>query len=313
MTTRRELLTAAPVAGAFVAFGPTAFTARSIALAQEGTAPGPLWRSPSLVEKTVTGPNGEITTRDMIEANARLAMTEKRAIEIAPDVWLLAGWGIAHSMAIRAPEGWIIVDTGDSTRAAKEMREKLEWAVGGPIRVAAILLTHWHYSNGTAAWSDEGAELWGHEWLDRNRAAGTGVGPLAGFYQARAISQFAVFHPTKGADAFPNNLRFSPEKLLANPATAHPFACSPMGWWNLSLSPGKRWRSCPTGRTAPIALASIFLASGYSYPTLWRRALFSTSSVCAAVHSAIRKPTSKTIAAWSPTTPLPCLTSMPLP
>ena len=215
MTTRRELLTAAPVAGAFVAFGPTAFTARSIALAQEGTAPGPLWRSPSLVEKTVTGPNGEITTRDMIEANARLAMTEKRAIEIAPDVWLLAGWGIAHSMAIRAPEGWIIVDTGDSTRAAKEMREKLEWAVGGPIRVAAILLTHWHYSNGTAAWSDEGAELWGHEWLDRNRAAGTGVGPLAGFYQARAISQFAVFHPTKGADAFPNNLRFSPEKLLA--------------------------------------------------------------------------------------------------
>jgi alkyl sulfatase BDS1-like metallo-beta-lactamase superfamily hydrolase len=95
------------------------------------------------------------------------------------------------------------------------MREKLEAAVGGPIRVAAILLTHWHYADGTAAWLDDGAELWGHEWLDSNRTAGSGVGPLAGFYQARAISQFAVFHPAEGPDAFPNNLRFMPEKLMA--------------------------------------------------------------------------------------------------
>jgi len=215
MTTRRDLLNAVPAAGALLALAPAVLTTRSPALAQEAAAPGPLWRSMSLVEDTVTAPNGAITTRDMMEANDRLAMAEKRAIEVAPDVWLLTGWGIAHSMAIRTPEGWIIVDTGDSTRAAKEMREKLEVAVGGPVRVAAILLTHWHYADGTAAWADKGAELWGHEWLDSNRTAGSGVGPLAGFYQARAISQFAVFHPTEGADAFPNNLRFSPEKLLA--------------------------------------------------------------------------------------------------
>jgi glyoxylase-like metal-dependent hydrolase (beta-lactamase superfamily II) len=215
MTTRRDLLNAVPAAGALLALAPAVLTTRSPALAQEAAAPGPLWRSMSLVEDTVTAPNGAITTRDMMEANDRLTMAEKRAIEVAPDVWLLTGWGIAHSMAIRTPEGWIIVDTGDSTRAAKEMREKLEAAVGGPVRVAAILLTHWHYADGTAAWADKGAELWGHEWLDSNRTAGSGVGPLAGFYQARAISQFAVFHPTEGADAFPNNLRFSPEKLLA--------------------------------------------------------------------------------------------------
>lgn len=215
MTTRRDLLTTAPAAGALLALGPAALTAPAIARAEETAASGPLWRSPSLVDETVTGPNGAITSRDVSEVNDRLAMTEKRAIEVAPDVWLLAGWGIAHSMAIRAPEGWIIVDTGDSTRAATEMREQLEAAVGGRIRVAAILLTHWHYSDGTAAWLDDGAELWGHECLDSNRTAGSGAGPLAGFYQARAISQFAVFHPAEGSDAFPNNLRFLPEKLMA--------------------------------------------------------------------------------------------------
>lgn len=214
MTTRRDVLTAAPAAGMFLALGPGAVTAPAAARAEDGPA-GPLWRSASLVEETVTTPNGAVTTALAAAANDRLGMTERRAIEVAPDVWLLAGWGIAHSMAIRAPGGWIIVDTGDSTRAAQEMRDMLEAATGAPVRVAAILLTHWHYADGTAAWDDPGAELWGHEWLDRNRTAGSGVGPLAGFYQSRVISQFGVFHPTEGPDAFPNNLAFSPEKVLA--------------------------------------------------------------------------------------------------
>jgi alkyl sulfatase BDS1-like metallo-beta-lactamase superfamily hydrolase len=214
MTTRRDVLTAAPAAGMFLALGPGAVTAPAAARAED-VPTGPLWRSASLVEETVTTPNGAVTTPLAAAANDRLGMTERRAIEVAPDVWLLAGWGIAHSMAIRAPGGWIIVDTGDSTRAAQEMRDMLEAATGAPVRVAAILLTHWHYADGTAAWDDPGAELWGHEWLDRNRTAGSGVGPLAGFYQSRVISQFGVFHPTEGPDAFPNNLAFSPEKVLA--------------------------------------------------------------------------------------------------
>ena len=214
MPRRRDILTSAPAAGAFLALGP-GLAATGPLRAQESAPAGPLWRSASLVEETVTAPNGAVTTALAAAANDRLAMTEKRAIEVAPDVWLLAGWGIAHSMAIRAPEGWIIVDTGDSTRAAQEMRDMLEAATGAPIRVAAILLTHWHYADGTAAWDDPGVEVWGHEWLDRNRREGSGVGPLAGFYQARAIAQFAVLHPMEGPDAFPNNLGFSPEKLVA--------------------------------------------------------------------------------------------------
>jgi len=39
----------------------------------------------------------------------------------------------------------------------------LEKTLGRSIKVAAILFTHWHYTNGTAAWLDEGTEIWGHE------------------------------------------------------------------------------------------------------------------------------------------------------
>jgi alkyl sulfatase BDS1-like metallo-beta-lactamase superfamily hydrolase len=176
----------------------------------------PSWHSPSLTMETVSAPNGAVTTRTQLEANALWGLTETTVAEKVVDgVYALRGWGIASSYAIEAPEGWIIVDTGDSTRAAAEMREKLEQAVGRKIKVAAILLTHWHYADGTGAWLDEGTEVWGHEHLDRNRSASKGVSVKSGFYQTRAIAQFAVFHPPQGPDAFPSLMRFFPEKLLA--------------------------------------------------------------------------------------------------
>ena len=138
----------------------------------------------------------------------------KIAEQVAAGVYALRGWGIAHSFAIEAPNGWIVVDTGDSTHAAAEMRETLERAVGKKIKVAAILLTHWHYADGTAAWLDEGTEIWGHEHLDRNRMASGGVSVMGGYLMSRATAQFGVFHPTTGPDAFPNALSFTPEKFL---------------------------------------------------------------------------------------------------
>ena len=102
-----------------------------------------------------------MTTRTALTADARLGVTDSKIAEqVADGVYALRGWGIAHSFAVEAPNGWIIVDTGDSTQAAAEMRETLERVVGKKIKVAAILLTHWHYADGTAAWLDEGAEGW---------------------------------------------------------------------------------------------------------------------------------------------------------
>jgi alkyl sulfatase BDS1-like metallo-beta-lactamase superfamily hydrolase len=126
----------------------------------------------------------------------------------------MRGWGLASSFAIEAPAGWIVIDTGDHTQAAAEMRAMLEQTLGRKVKVAAILLTHWHYASGIGAWLDEGAEVWGHEYLDRNRRASTGVSVLSGTYLSRWAAQFGLFHPPSGPDAFPA-LGFTPEKLLA--------------------------------------------------------------------------------------------------
>ena len=178
--------------------------------------PAKSWNSPSLRSETVVAPNGAITTQTALVANGKWGITEtKRAELVADGVYALRGWGIASTFAIEAAGGWIIVDTGDSTRAATEMRAALEASIGRKIKVAAILLTHWHYGDGTGAWLDDGAEVWGHEYLDRNRNISTGISVLSGTYQARAAAQFGVFHPLSGPDAFPNKLGFTPEKLLA--------------------------------------------------------------------------------------------------
>ncbi|HEY5309213.1 MAG TPA: alkyl sulfatase dimerization domain-containing protein, partial [Casimicrobiaceae bacterium] len=186
------------------------------AAGKRGAQTAPSWHSQSLTTETVAGPNGAITTRTALTVNARMGVTDSKVAEqVAAGVYALRGWGIAHSFAIEAPNGWIIVDTGDSTRAAAEMRETLERAVGKKIKVAAILLTHWHYADGTGAWLDEGTEVWGHEHLDRNRSASGGLNVLGGAIVSRTIAQFGVFHPTTGPDAFPNAMSFSPEKFMA--------------------------------------------------------------------------------------------------
>ena len=212
MATRREVFNAIPAAGAMLAVGegilPTS------ASAQETTELSS-WGRPSLVNDTVTGPNGAITTQVALDADAKWGITEPMAFQVAPGVYVLSGWALGHSMAIDAPKGWIIIDTGDSIRAATEMRAALERAAGKPIKVAAILYTHWHYADGTTVWMDEGTQIWGHEWLDANRTASSGVSIKSGFYRARAVAQFGVFHPEQGPDAFPNRLGFTPEKLLA--------------------------------------------------------------------------------------------------
>ena len=69
--------------------------------------------SKSLKNETVTAPNGAITVQDALDVNERSGVHEKVAEELAKGVYHIRGWGIAHTIAIDAPEGWIIVDTGD--------------------------------------------------------------------------------------------------------------------------------------------------------------------------------------------------------
>ncbi|MEY2883321.1 MAG: hypothetical protein RL490_1045 [Pseudomonadota bacterium] len=187
------------------------------------------WHSQSLREKPAIGPGGVIAAPETLTVNERLGADRKVAEQVAPGVYSLRGWGIAHSIAIDAPDGWIIIDTGDGSKPAAEMRALLEKTVGRRIKVAAILLTHWHYTNGTAAWRDPGSELWGSELLDANREAEFGLSPVRGVAQSRAIAQFGVLHPATGPDAFPNLLGFSPDKLGGETSYQPPEKLFPAG------------------------------------------------------------------------------------
>ena len=200
-----------------------------LAVHAQGTA-ATSWHSPSLRSETVVGPNGAVTTRAAVLANEKWGIgAPKRVEQVTEGVYAMRGWGLGSSFAIEAPRGWIIVDTGDYTQAAAEMRAMLEQTLGRKVKVAAILLTHWHYANGIGAWLDEGAEVWGHEYLDRNRNTSSGISVLSGIYQARAAAQFGVFHPRSGPDAFPNQLGFPPEKLLAGSSYQPPTRLFPDG------------------------------------------------------------------------------------
>jgi hypothetical protein len=103
------------------------------------------WHSPSLRSETVTGPNGAVTTHTALLGNDKWGIGDKKRIEqVTEGVYAMRGWGIASSFAIEAPDGWIIIDTGDFTLAAEEMRAMLEETLGRKVKVAAIALTHWH-------------------------------------------------------------------------------------------------------------------------------------------------------------------------
>ena len=187
------------------------------------------WRSQSLRDQTATGPTGSVTTAEAAMVNRRMGVEGKAVNELAPGLYSLAGWGIGISYAIDSPDGWIIIDTGDTTTAAAEMRAMLEKTLGRRVKVAAILLSHWHYANGIAAWRDPGTELWGHERLDANREAEAGLSPFAGVAQSRAVAQFGILHPRTGPDAFPNVLGFGPEKLAGETSYQPPEKLFPDG------------------------------------------------------------------------------------
>ena len=86
--------------------------------------------SKSFKEKTVTAPNGAVTVKDALTVNKLMGAHKKVVDEITNGAYHIRGWGIAHTIAIDAPEGFIIVDTGDSTKTAADMRKRLEERVG---------------------------------------------------------------------------------------------------------------------------------------------------------------------------------------
>jgi len=175
----------------------------------------------SLQDKVITGPNGSLTSPQAAATNKVAQIEEKSVRKIADGIYRIAGWGIAASIAIKGPEGWIIVDTGDFLEAAQEQRRALEDIVG-KIKVAAVLYTHSHYANGSKAWQDENTRFYGHEELVATMNGDQGVSVLSGNFGTRAVIQFGMLHPEEGPDAFPNLMGFSVDKLSGTKAFVPP-------------------------------------------------------------------------------------------
>jgi len=175
----------------------------------------------SLQDKVVTGNKGSLTSPQAAAADKNAQTEEKNVRKIADGIYRISGWGIANIIAVKAPEGWIIVDAGDYLEVAQEQRRALEDKVG-KIKVAAVLYTHSHYAMGAKAWQDENTRFYAHEDLVPNLNTDQGVSVLTGNFNTRASIQFGVLHPTEGPDAFPNVMGFSAEKLTGTKAFVPP-------------------------------------------------------------------------------------------
>ncbi len=67
----------------------------------------------SLQDKVITGPKGSLTSPQAASANKRGQVEEKSVRKIADGICRIGGWGIGNIIAVEAPEGWVVVDTGD--------------------------------------------------------------------------------------------------------------------------------------------------------------------------------------------------------
>ncbi len=167
----------------------------------------------SLKTETVVANNGAITTSVAANYDSKVKADKKVVEEFASGVYQLRGWGIANTIAVDAKDGFIIIDTGDSLKAASEMRTALEKEIGAKVKVAAILYTHHHYVYGTSIWLDDGTKIIAHENLDSDMKADQGLSVYAGNVAVRGLTQFGFMNPMQGADAFPNSLGSTIEKL----------------------------------------------------------------------------------------------------
>ncbi|MEH7377986.1 alkyl sulfatase dimerization domain-containing protein [Neobacillus drentensis] len=150
---------------------------------------------------TKIGPKGEVANSMLIDHSKNF---EKRIVKITDGVYQVIGVGLANTTMIEGKNGMIIVDTGDGIEEAEEHLEEFRKITDKP--VSAIIYTHWHYTVGTRTYVPEGQEdsleIWGHELVDHNFTANNA--DLKQIQTKKAYTQFGLFLPTKGPDAFPN-------------------------------------------------------------------------------------------------------------
>jgi alkyl sulfatase BDS1-like metallo-beta-lactamase superfamily hydrolase len=117
---------------------------------------------------------------------------------VGDDVWCLVGNGLSNQTFVRGPQGIIAVDTGESVEEMRAALTELRQVTDEPI--VAVLYTHFHYVNGTAAVTNTEpvTSIHGHARIAVNleRAASE----IAPAYGRGVVEQFGVTLPPDGRD-----------------------------------------------------------------------------------------------------------------
>ncbi|MHA6495102.1 alkyl/aryl-sulfatase [Pseudomonas borbori] len=109
----------------------------------------------------------------------------QKVYPIADNVWSAVGWNLANSVMIEAPEGLIIVDTGESAEQSRNVLAEFRKISAKPIK--AIVYTHFHpdHINGVKGFVSEEqvnsgeVQIYAQETLlDNVVAQGALVGPI---------------------------------------------------------------------------------------------------------------------------------------
>ncbi|MGH8354304.1 MAG: alkyl/aryl-sulfatase [Pseudomonas sp.] len=112
---------------------------------------------------------------------------EQRVYKVADNVYSAVGWNIGNSVMIEAPEGLIIVDTGESVSQSRLVLAEFRKISPKPIK--AIVYTHFHpdHINGVKAFVTEAqvksgeVQIYAHQSLLENVVTqGALVGPILG-------------------------------------------------------------------------------------------------------------------------------------
>jgi len=142
------------------------------------------------------------------ELAAHTQVFAQQVYRVADNVYSAVGWQLGNVVMIEAPQGLIIVDTGESVSESRKIMAEFRKLTDKPVK--AVVYTHFHpdHINGVQAFvSREQVErgevqIYAHETLLQNVVAqGALVGPILGVRSAYSFGSFLPASDQEGMNA----------------------------------------------------------------------------------------------------------------
>ena len=132
----------------------------------------------------------------------------QKVYQVADNVYSAVGWQLGNVAMIEAPEGLIIIDTGESVSESRKIMAEFRKISDKPVK--AVVYTHFHpdHINGVQAFvspeqvASGEVQIYAHESLLANVVAqGAQVGPILGVRSAYSFGSFLPASDQEGMNA----------------------------------------------------------------------------------------------------------------